>query len=400
MYQRSCLRLDDRRGRHRPGVEEDRGEGGAHRDLVGDHLRAGAQAAEQRVRRAGGPAGQHDAVDADRGHREDVEHRDRQVGQLHRGAVAEDRDLVAGRAEGDHRDRHEGRDRRDDRRQDVDDLVGPLDDDVFLEHQLDAVGERLEHAPGAVPVGADAQLHPGDDLALPHDGEEHGHHQEREAEHRLDDDEPPRVACRTSTGPRRRDLCGAVASGSRPVTRAPPSPAPAGAGRPGRSGPGRRGGRRCRRDAAAGGVQRQPDHPVGHLGDRSGSSTVPAGPVTASTSPSLTPGLGGRGGGEPGDGRVPGAGQGLVALLEPALVEQQPVAGEDRLARRRAGAAAAPVSGGLGGARARPSRRAGRARGGRPAGRAAPRSARPARRPACAARGRRPGRGGGSSGRA
>jgi hypothetical protein len=35
-----------------PGEEEHRDERQAHRDLVGDHLRAGAQAAEQRVGRA------------------------------------------------------------------------------------------------------------------------------------------------------------------------------------------------------------------------------------------------------------------------------------------------------------------------------------------------------------
>ena len=90
------LRGDDLEVDIEPGVEEHRREGQAHRDLVGDHLRAGAQPAEQRVGRAGGPAGQHDAVDADRGDRQDEEHRDRQVGQLQRGAVAEDRHLVRG----------------------------------------------------------------------------------------------------------------------------------------------------------------------------------------------------------------------------------------------------------------------------------------------------------------
>ena len=48
----------------------------AHGDLVGDDLRRGAQAAEQRVGRARGPAGEHDTVDADRGDREHVEHGD------------------------------------------------------------------------------------------------------------------------------------------------------------------------------------------------------------------------------------------------------------------------------------------------------------------------------------
>ena len=52
----------------------------AHRDLVGDHLRARAQAAEQRVLVVRRPAGEHDAVDAERGDREDEQEADRQVG--------------------------------------------------------------------------------------------------------------------------------------------------------------------------------------------------------------------------------------------------------------------------------------------------------------------------------
>ena len=95
-------------------------------------------AAEQRVRRAGRPAGEHDAVDADRGDGEDEEHRDREVGELQRGLVAEDRDR---RAERDDREREEAQRRGDDRRQDEDRLVGGLRDDVFLQRQLDAVGE-------------------------------------------------------------------------------------------------------------------------------------------------------------------------------------------------------------------------------------------------------------------
>ena len=61
-----CLRPDDLRGRHRAAVEEDGDEREAHGDLVGDHLRGGAQPAHERVRRARGPAGEDDAVDARR----------------------------------------------------------------------------------------------------------------------------------------------------------------------------------------------------------------------------------------------------------------------------------------------------------------------------------------------
>jgi hypothetical protein len=83
-----ALGVDDLRGRHRPGVQEHGNERQAHGDLVGDHLRRRAQAAHQRVRRARRPAGEHDAVDADAGDRQHEQHRDRDVGELQRGACA------------------------------------------------------------------------------------------------------------------------------------------------------------------------------------------------------------------------------------------------------------------------------------------------------------------------
>ena len=164
------LRGDDLRGRHRAGVEEHRDEGQAHRDLVGDHLRRGAQGAQQRVGGARGPSGEHDAVDADRGDRQDVEHRDREVGQLQRGDHAEDRDL------GTERDDRQGQERGhdgDDRGDEEHGLVGGRGHDVLLEGQLDAVHQALEHAERADPVGPDAHVHPGHDAPLAPDGEQH-----------------------------------------------------------------------------------------------------------------------------------------------------------------------------------------------------------------------------------
>ena len=64
---------------------------------------------------------------------------------------------------------------------------------------------------------------------------------------------------------------------------------------------------------------------------RSGSSTEPAGPVTARTSPSFTPVSAAVAGDRRALGRVPGAGQGVVAVLQQTLVEQQAVPREDRL---------------------------------------------------------------------
>ena len=250
-YQYCALRLDDLRGRHRPGVQEHADEGEPHRDLVGDHLRRGAQAAEQRVRRAAGPAGQHDAVDADRRDGEDVEHGHRQVGELQVGLVTEDGDLGTERH---HREREERRRRRDDRRQHEDHLVGGLRDDVLLQRQLDAVGEALQQALRPDPVRPDPVLHPGDDPALPPDREQRHHHEEHE-----DDDAP----CRA---PATRGRCRTPAP---PGTRAPLT----------------RGS--CRRlplDLA--GRHGDPHHRPGSGGQRRGAPAAPAALVGSQTTPS------------------------------------------------------------------------------------------------------------------
>ena len=72
------------------------------------------------------------------------------------------------------------------RREDEDHLVGGLRDDVLLERQLHAVGERLQQAERAVHVGADPVLHPGHDPALPPDVEQREQHQDHEDQHGLD----------------------------------------------------------------------------------------------------------------------------------------------------------------------------------------------------------------------
>ena len=102
----------DRRGGQGAGVQEHRDEGQPHRDLVADHLRRRAQPAEQRVRRGRGPARQHDPVDAHRADREHEQHRDREVGELQRGVVVEDRHLGAERDDREADERGDQRDRR------------------------------------------------------------------------------------------------------------------------------------------------------------------------------------------------------------------------------------------------------------------------------------------------
>ena len=195
------LRLHDRGGGQRPGVQEDRDERQPHRDLVADHLGRRAQRAEQRVGRVRRPPGQHDPVHAHRAHGQDQQHRYRQVSQLQRGALAEDRD---DRPERDDREADEHRDGRQGRGDDEQQLVHAARDDVLFERQLDAVHQRLEQAELAGPVGAGPLLHAPDDAPLGPDREQRAQHQEQEDGQDLDDDEPPGVLAEAGQG---RDVC-------------------------------------------------------------------------------------------------------------------------------------------------------------------------------------------------
>lgn len=187
-----ALRLDDVPGGHQCGEQEDRHQRQTHPDLVGDHLGARAQTTEQRVGRVRRPAAEHDAVDADRGDRHHVQHRHRQVGELQPGVGVSEGDLHR-RPERDHREGQEGRDRHDHRRRDVDEPVHALRHQVFLEHQLHTVGERLEQTERAVHVRSDPVLHPGHDPALPPDVEQRQHDQEDEDDQDLEDNDPPGI---------------------------------------------------------------------------------------------------------------------------------------------------------------------------------------------------------------
>ena len=64
------------------GAEDDADERETERELVGDHLRGGAERAEQGVLVVGAPAGEGDAVDADGGDAEDDEEADVDVGDV------------------------------------------------------------------------------------------------------------------------------------------------------------------------------------------------------------------------------------------------------------------------------------------------------------------------------
>ena len=102
-----------------------------------------------------------------------------------------------GRPERDDREREERRDRGQDRGQEVDRLVGERRHDVFLERQLQPVGEALQVAARADPVGADPLLHAGDDLALEDDREQRQHDQDDEDADDLDEQRSTRRRCRS-----------------------------------------------------------------------------------------------------------------------------------------------------------------------------------------------------------
>ncbi len=91
------------------------------------------------------------------------------------------------RAERDHGERNERGHHHDDRRSREDPLVGARRCDVFLEDQLDRVGNRLKAPVRANAHRPETHLHPRDDLAL----EEHhvGHPDERRVQHEKNLDE-------------------------------------------------------------------------------------------------------------------------------------------------------------------------------------------------------------------
>src|SRR5580693_6549944 len=182
------LRVDDSGGRQRARVEEHGHEGQAHGDLVADHLRGGAERAEQRVGRSGGPAGQHDPVHADRAHGQYEQHRHGQVGELQRGEVMEDRHFRPPRddREGDKGDRPRQHGRRHEQQ-----LVCARRDDVFLQRQLERVRDRLQQAEGPGPVGARPVLHPADHAAFEPDHEDGRQQQEEEDYRDLQQHQPP-----------------------------------------------------------------------------------------------------------------------------------------------------------------------------------------------------------------
>ena len=153
---------------HRTDQQQHGDDDEADRDFVAHHLRRRAQAAEERILRVRRPAAHDDAVDAERGDREQVEHADIEVGDH------------PARRDRDHRPADEGQRERQERRQQEHRLVGAGRDDDFLEHELEEVREGLQQAERADDVGALAQLHRRPDLAVEQQQEGERHQQDHD----------------------------------------------------------------------------------------------------------------------------------------------------------------------------------------------------------------------------
>ena len=150
-----------------------------------------AQTAQQRVGRAGGPAAQHDAVDAHRRAGQHHQHRHRDVGDLQRRAGARRCDTIGPNGMTENAVNAQ-----------IAEIIGAKKKTTLsaargrmssLNGQLHAVGEGLQQAERADLVRAGPHRHPGHDPPLEPDREAGHATPEDEDGDDLDEDEPPRV---------------------------------------------------------------------------------------------------------------------------------------------------------------------------------------------------------------
>ena len=154
----------------------------AHRDFVGNHLRAGAQRAHQRVVGVGRPSRHDHAEHAQRRNAQHEQHADIHVGDGVRGA------------EGHNNKDGECGDHDDQRRDPEDERVGLGRHDVFLDQKLERVGDGLQQAVGADSHGAQANLHVRQNFPLQPVHGDHGHRESAERSGRYR--RTPRTYCR------------------------------------------------------------------------------------------------------------------------------------------------------------------------------------------------------------
>ncbi len=162
------LRRDDRVGRKRADDHDDRQHGNNERQLIADHLGDRAHRAQHGKFVVAPPAGHENA-------------------EFRGGADGEEKQDAAINREGRHvpavgnNAKRQNRRRRDhDRRDEMDDLVGAKRDDVFLDEQLDAVGQRLEKPERADAVRSVAVLDARENFPLQHRDEREERHERAE----------------------------------------------------------------------------------------------------------------------------------------------------------------------------------------------------------------------------
>ena len=145
------------------GQHDDRDQGQAHGQLIADHLGRAAQPAQHTEGGIGGPAAQHHAIDAEGGKRQDIEQPHIEIADHQRyGAVSQ----VQIRTKGHHGKQQQRHDGHYGRSQQEDEAVGPGRYGIFLEQQLDAIGQRLPDSCRTNPVGTGPQLEPAEQFAF------------------------------------------------------------------------------------------------------------------------------------------------------------------------------------------------------------------------------------------
>src|SRR5581483_6792883 len=139
------LRLDNAAQAEGAGQNQHADERQPERDLIADHLRAGAQRAEQRIFAVRGPAGEGNAIYTDGGDAEDDQQRNVGIRNLQRRAHTGDIDR------GPERNKSNGEQRRadgNDRGRKVEQLVHVGRREVFFQNELQPIRQGLQQAEG------------------------------------------------------------------------------------------------------------------------------------------------------------------------------------------------------------------------------------------------------------
>src|ERR1700722_2527401 len=116
----------------------------AEGDFVGNHLRGGADAAEQGETVIGGPSAEGNAVNADADGSEDIERADVEIGRLQVDGIAADVQDIAHRSDGESDDYRE---ESQERGEAVDEVIRAVGHEISLHEHFDGVGENgVDHA--------------------------------------------------------------------------------------------------------------------------------------------------------------------------------------------------------------------------------------------------------------